>query len=51
MKHTIIQTGDTFTVCDAAGDLIAMATFACPRSPADCDAVMRERAAWLRRWA
>lgn len=50
MPHTIVQTGDTFTVRDARGDLVARATFAMPRRPEDCLTVMRERAAWLRRW-
>lgn len=51
MKYKITAQGPTYTVRDAAGTLIAMATFACPRDPRDCAVVMAERAAWLRRFA
>ena len=47
---TITTTGNTFTARDAAGNILAVATFAMPRNPEDCSRVMRERAEWLRRW-
>ena len=50
-KRTITQTGNTFTVRDADGTLIALATFAMPRRPEDCAIVMRERAAFVRRFS
>lgn len=50
MKYTITTTGCTHTVHDAQGALVARATFTIPRRPEDCATVMRERAAWFRRW-
>lgn len=49
-KFTVTQTGHTYTVRDAAGDLIALATFAPASTIAGCQAVMRERAEFLRRF-
>jgi hypothetical protein len=50
-KFTIVQTGDTLTVRDSRGTLIALATFACPRRPEDCARVMRDRAEFVRRFS
>ena len=52
-KFTITQIAYTYTVRNAAGEIVAIGTFAPPPYPGryeDCRAVMRERAEFLRRF-
>lgn len=49
-KYVITQSGSQFVVRDAAGTLVALATFPMPRRPENCADVMRERAAFLCRF-
>lgn len=52
-KFTVTQVEYTYTVRDAAGDIVAIGTFAPPPYPGryeDCQAVMRERGEFLRRF-
>jgi len=49
-KFTITVLGHTYIARDASGTIVAVATFAPPRRPADGVTVMRERAEWLRRF-
>lgn len=52
-KFTVTQVAYTYTVRNAAGELVAIGTFAPPPYPGSyeaCRAVMRERAEFLRRF-
>ena len=50
-KFTITHVGYTHTARDTAGNIVAVATFAPPRNPAQGVTVMNERAVWYRRFA
>ena len=50
-KFTITQVGYTHAARDTEGNIVAVATFAPPRNPAQGVTVMNERAAWYRRFS
>lgn len=47
-KFTTTQVGYTYTVRDASGAIVAVGTFAPPRTYEGCREMMRERAEFLR---